>query len=170
MSNTATGCWPGSARPAHLSVIFACTVLMYHANWKSERFSVNAPAPCGEPSARPIGCGGGVARATVSVGTRSGEGFDVGVGAAIDGSSLSPARGVADGRGALLARSGSDGASRARGGISGAAIGRAASRCGSSAGRAGSVRGTSAGRGGSVGVVCPCGDPTAATAGTRLTT
>src|SRR5262245_13395388 len=171
MSNTATGCWPGMALPAHRSVILAFTLLRYHANGKSPTFSVNAPAPCGEPSARPSGAGGGAARATVSGATRSGIAFGV-LGPVIVGSSLSPARGVADGRG-MLARSGSDGSSRARGGISGAAALRGGvSRCGSSAGRGGSGRATSSGRGGSVGagVVCPWGEPTAATAGTRLTT
>src|SRR5262250_939026 len=122
ISNVATGCWPGIALPAQRSVIFACTLLRYHANGKSDTFSVIAPAPAGEPSARPSGAGGGgVARATVSVGTtRSGVGLGV-LGPVIAGSSLSPARGVADGRG-VLGRWGSDGSSRVRGGISGAAV------------------------------------------------
>src|SRR5262249_61911961 len=101
MSNTATGCWPGIALPAHRSVILAFTLLRYHANGKSPTFSVNAPAPCGEPSARPSGAGGGVARATsVGTGTRSGFGFVV-LGPGIAGRSLSHARGVADGGGGL---------------------------------------------------------------------
>src|SRR2546425_4068245 len=105
ISKRASGCCPGIARPAHRSVILACTVLTYHANGKSETLSVIAPAPCGEPSRRPLG-GGAVARATVSLGARSGAGAGRGVELAIDGSSLSPARGVAEGRGAE-ARSGS---------------------------------------------------------------
>src|SRR5437879_148472 len=55
ISKTATGCCPGIARPAHRSVILACTVLTYHANGKSETLSVIAPAPCGEPSAATAG-------------------------------------------------------------------------------------------------------------------
>src|SRR5262249_17327746 len=159
------------ALPAQRSVIFVCTLRRYHANGKSEASSVIVPAPCGEPSRRPSGGGGGVERATrVSVGVRSGAGFGV-VGLVIDGSSLSPARGVATGRG-RLARSGSDGSSRVRGGISGAGVARGVSRCGSSAGRVGSGFGTSSDRAGSVGagVAGACGEPTAATAGTRLTT
>src|SRR3989442_11873574 len=113
ISKTATGCCPGIARPAHRSVILACTVLTYHANGKSETLSVIAPAPCGEPSRRPMG-GGAVARATVSLGARSGAGAGRGVELAIDGSSLSPARGVAEGRGAE-ARSGSVNRSRGQG-------------------------------------------------------
>src|SRR2546428_6765300 len=119
ISKTATGCCPGIARPAHRSVILACTVLTYHANGKSETLSVIAPAPCGEPSRRPLG-GGAVARATVSLGARSGAGAGRGVELAIDGSSLSPARGVAEGRGAE-ARSGSANGSPPPRGRSGAA-------------------------------------------------
>src|SRR5439155_367153 len=83
----------------------------YHAKGKSVTLSVIAPAPCGDPSRRPMG-GGVVARATVSLSARSGAGAGLGDELAIDGSSLSPARGAADGRGAS-ARSGS---SRARAG------------------------------------------------------
>src|SRR5262249_60626467 len=129
------------ALPAQRSVIFVCTLRRYHANGKSATFSVIAPTPCGEPSRRPSGAEGGVERATtVSVGVRSGAGFGV-AGFVIDGSSLSPARGVATGRG-VLARSGSDGSSRVRGGISGAVVVRGVSRCGSSAGRGGSGLGS----------------------------
>src|SRR5262249_57147499 len=100
------GCWPGIALPAHRSVILAFTLLRYHANGKSPTFSVSAPAPCGEPSARPSGAGGGgAARATVSGATRSGIAFGV-LGPVIAGSSLSPAPGVADRR-RVPARSGS---------------------------------------------------------------
>src|SRR5947208_314709 len=164
ISKTATGCWPGIALSAQRSVTFACTRLRYHAKGKSVTLSVIAPAPCGDPSRRPMG-GGVVARATVSLSARSGAGAGLDDELAIEGSSLSPARGAADGRGAS-ARSGS---SRARAGISGAVVSRVASRCGSSVGRAGSAGATSSGRGGSAGVACPCGEPTAATAGTRLT-
>src|SRR5437773_5357152 len=48
ISKTATGCCPGIARPAHRSVILACTVLTYHAKGKSETLSVIAPAPRSE--------------------------------------------------------------------------------------------------------------------------
>src|SRR5438445_770102 len=57
ISKTATGCCPGIARPAHRSVILACTVLTYHAKGKSETLSVIAPAPCREPSRCPMGGG-----------------------------------------------------------------------------------------------------------------
>src|SRR5439155_20334436 len=91
------------------------TVLTYHAKGKSETLSVIAPAPCGEPARRPMG-GGAVARATVSLGARSGAGAGRGDGLAIHGSSLSPARGGAEGRGAE-APSGRPSGSRERVGI-----------------------------------------------------
>src|SRR5689334_22786695 len=175
ISNTATGCWPGSALPDQRSVTFACTRLRYHAYGKSVAFSVIAPAPAGLPSRRPIGTGGGgaAARATSGAGFSTG----VGVGAAlavlsIRGSSLSPAFGSAGARAGSV-RSGSAAVSRGRGGMS-----RDASRGGRSAGRGGAGLGSSGARdgsgGGGVGVggasARPSGEPTAATAGTRFTT
>src|SRR5687767_5112590 len=173
MSNTATGCCPGSALPAHLSVTFACTRLRYQAKGKSDTLRVIGPEPCGEPSRCPSGTGGGggATRAVSVVGRSEGVGGAFAV-LAIAGSSLSPAFGSAGAR-VGSARSGRPAASRARGGMS-----RGASRAGSSAARLGAGRVISSARGGrgAGGVVAggvsarPCGEPTAATAGTRFTT
>src|SRR5688572_33161039 len=99
ISNTATGCCPGSALPAHRSVTFACTRLRYQANGKSDTLSVIGPDPCGEPSRRPSGNGGGggATRATSVVGRSDGAGGVFAV-LAIAGSSLSPAFGNAGAR------------------------------------------------------------------------
>src|SRR5262245_10168257 len=180
ISKTATGWRPGWARPSQRSVILRCTGDRYQANGKSVTSSVIAPWPCAEPDGRPSAGAGGSARDSaraVVVGAGVGRGV---VGLDSDGSSFSPARGVATGRGGS-ARSGRlrsgrlrSGRLGARSGSAGGGVGAAfgVSRAGNSCGRCATRGGGSSGRGGSVGVGAglPCGVPTAATAGTRFTT
>src|SRR5262249_52832332 len=119
----------------------------------------------------------GSARAVVVVGAGAGRGAVV---LDSEGSSFSPARGVATGRGGS-ARSGRlrsgrlrSGRLGARAGSSGGGVGAAFGgwRAGRSAGGCATRGGGASGRGGKVGVGAglPWGVPTAATAGTRFTT
>ena len=130
--------------------------------------TVTAPLPWAEPVARPSGAGGGVSARPVAV-----DGLGAGGGVlATAGSSLSDGFGSPGARGGSV-RSGStrSGNAGARAGISGSvgAAGRGVWRSGSSLGVRGAGRGGgSSARGGND--VWPCGEPTAATAGTRFTT
>src|SRR5262249_15530512 len=134
----------------------------------SDTLSVTVPAPCGEPAACPSGVGGGGGAVS-----RRGAASPLLRADAVAGSSLSPGRGNAAGRGGGRLRSGRLCRGLVGAGIWGGGVETRASRCGSSVGvvlvGAGVI---SLGRGGNVGagtVARPSGRPTAAIAGTRLT-
>src|SRR5207245_10058750 len=144
------------------SLIFRWIAAMYHAYGKSVTLSVSAPTPWGEPVRWPSGGAGGAA------GAGAGEGAGVGAGVrvlATVGSSLSLGRGNPGARGGRP-WSGRSRAGRSRAGGSRAGRSREASRRGRSVGIGLGGAGSSA-RGGISGR--PCGAPTAAMAGTRLT-